>query len=109
VRVDPPSGDAYYDVATREGGTWRYTPTFQEPGRYTLLLEAYDQAGNAAAEGPFEVSVGQMQHPVGGHSLLAHWLVPLRQRILLGAMVVVAATAWATAALWRRRRQKQVD
>jgi hypothetical protein len=37
--------------------TWQYTLTPEQPGRYTLWVNAVDEAGNVTTEGPFEVDV----------------------------------------------------
>jgi len=37
--------------------TWKYTLTPEQPGRYTLWVNAVDEAGNVTTEGPFEVDV----------------------------------------------------
>ena len=37
--------------------TWQYTLTPDQPGRYTLWVNAVDEAGNITTEGPFEIDV----------------------------------------------------
>ena len=57
VRVQPPAGDEFRADTLQTGNDWRFDLTATEPGRYTLWVDADDQAGNRTGAGPFAVDV----------------------------------------------------
>ncbi len=63
VRITPPTGPVVWEEATVVGSSWAYTPSFGTTGQYSLIIEAYDVAGNAAAAGPFTRTIATLSTP----------------------------------------------
>jgi hypothetical protein len=54
--VDAPNA-AYTTVATRDDEGWRFDLPASAIGTYRLSLSAYDNAGNVAVAGPYQVNI----------------------------------------------------
>jgi len=59
LQVTRPDGNAEWVTPLHAGDTWRYERTFAMLGQYSLMLDAYDVAGNHTRVGPFDVSVAE--------------------------------------------------
>jgi hypothetical protein len=57
VRVTTPGGDVVVQDVREEGAGWTFDLAGEAPGRYLLIVEAQDLAGNTSRVGPFAVDV----------------------------------------------------
>ncbi|MCP4166203.1 MAG: hypothetical protein GY759_09960 [Chloroflexi bacterium] len=53
VRVEPESGEPFWEFAALDGDQWSYPLPLQIIGPYSLSVETVDLAGNARGAGPF--------------------------------------------------------
>jgi hypothetical protein len=56
--LEDEAGNLSWQTAVVNGTEWRFTPQLTVPGSYTLVVEAYDLAGNVSAMGIYALAVG---------------------------------------------------
>lgn len=66
MRMTTPDGRHVGEVLSQEAGAWLYhaPPTPYVAGRYTLWIEAEDQAGNSTQAGPFALTLPELPNRV---------------------------------------------